>query len=78
VNRIEGMLLGIRIGESRRWSPSEYPRSTNQQIYANHDEGTYSDGLVERTCDDVHLVELEASNWTSMPGKRPVSLTSTH
>jgi hypothetical protein len=42
------------------------------------DEGTYSDGFVEGTCDDVHLVELQAADWTGMPGKRPVSLTSTH
>jgi hypothetical protein len=77
VNRIEGMLLGIRIGESRRWSPFGYPRSTNQQSRGDK-EGTDSDGLIKRTCDDVHLVELEAGDWAGMPCERPVSLTSTH
>jgi hypothetical protein len=77
VNRIEGMLLGIRIDESRRWNPFGYPISTSQPR-SNQDEGTYSDSLIERTCDDVHLVELKAGDWAGMPCERPVSLTSPH
>ena len=44
----------------------------------DQDEEAYSDGLVERTCDNVHLVELQAGDWAGVPSKRPVCLTGTH
>lgn len=57
---------------------TDIPYLPISQFVETRMRGTYSDGLVKGTCDDVHFVKLEAGYWRSVAGQCPVSLTSTH